>query len=255
MSTQIAKTALLTVAPEGLGMVHSILVAEIERRGLPHDTEWPTVKLAAIGEGQGRGGTRQGIGGTDECICPDCGHHEAHERGTPCTDVKCSKCGSMMVGKTAKAAFVRVLKADDTRQAVAGVVYAADDQAVREWIERGSPPEDKPDVVDSHGDWISEENLRSSFDGFMRHVDQLARSGDPRPYGLYHRVLREDTILNQAAMLPRGTRWPTPDSPPLTAAWSWCQENLFDTPAEEWAAIKAEIDKEGGWSLEGLAQR
>ena len=40
-----------------------------------------------------------GIGGTDVCVCPNCGYEMPHERGTPCSQIKCPKCGTKMVGK------------------------------------------------------------------------------------------------------------------------------------------------------------
>lgn len=53
----------------------------------------------ARGEGKGVGGPAQGDGGTDTCICPDCGATATHDRGTPCVDMTCSECGSKMEGK------------------------------------------------------------------------------------------------------------------------------------------------------------
>lgn len=52
----------------------------------------------ALGEGKGVGGKRQGIGGANKCICPSCGFTETHDRGTPCTNRTCPKCGTKMVG-------------------------------------------------------------------------------------------------------------------------------------------------------------
>jgi predicted Fe-Mo cluster-binding NifX family protein len=69
------------------------------------------------GGGQGRGGGRgQGPGGGQgggrrragrmggpkaggpggSCVCPQCGHKEPHERGIPCAQKKCPKCGVAM---------------------------------------------------------------------------------------------------------------------------------------------------------------
>lgn len=55
----------------------------------------------ARGDGQGTGGAKQGDGGTGTCECPECGATAAHDRGTPCADMKCSECGASMVGATA----------------------------------------------------------------------------------------------------------------------------------------------------------
>jgi len=54
----------------------------------------------ARGEGQGVGGPRQGDGGTDTCVCPNCGYEMPHERGTPCNELTCPECGTAMVGKS-----------------------------------------------------------------------------------------------------------------------------------------------------------
>jgi len=49
------------------------------------------------GDGQGVGKPKQGKGGRDKCVCPKCGQVDEHDRGTPCTEQKCSKCGVSMV--------------------------------------------------------------------------------------------------------------------------------------------------------------
>jgi len=33
-----------------------------------------------------------------DCVCPKCGHTEAHVRGKPCTQTKCPKCKTAMKG-------------------------------------------------------------------------------------------------------------------------------------------------------------
>ena len=55
------------------------------------------------GQGRGRGGGSAGrMGGplaggpAGTCLCPQCGHREPHERGAPCTQKKCPKCGTAM---------------------------------------------------------------------------------------------------------------------------------------------------------------
>jgi len=56
------------------------------------------------GAGQGRRGQRIGrMGGSSaagpcgNCVCPQCGHKEPHQRGLPCFEQKCPQCGAAMV--------------------------------------------------------------------------------------------------------------------------------------------------------------
>ena len=42
-----------------------------------------------------RGGI--GAGPTGYCICPRCGEKVSHTTGTPCTSLKCPKCGSTLI--------------------------------------------------------------------------------------------------------------------------------------------------------------
>lgn len=50
-------------------------------------------ELEKVGFGGGLG-----LGGTSTCVCPKCGHSQAHARGIPCNKTKCAKCGTAMVG-------------------------------------------------------------------------------------------------------------------------------------------------------------
>ncbi len=50
------------------------------------------------GDGIGNDGTRQGDGGADICKCPKCGYEIKKEKGIPCSDKTCPKCGSKMEG-------------------------------------------------------------------------------------------------------------------------------------------------------------
>lgn len=47
----------------------------------------------------GRRGQRGGIGAgpVGYCICPKCGEKVSHTAGTPCTSLKCPKCGSTLI--------------------------------------------------------------------------------------------------------------------------------------------------------------
>ena len=67
-----------------------ILYVMMERGCLSYIEGEPKMK------GLGRmGGTAQGIGG--ECICPGCKQKTPHERGMPCYQINCPRCGIKMV--------------------------------------------------------------------------------------------------------------------------------------------------------------
>jgi len=58
------------------------------------------------GGGRGQGGQKPGrpgrmggqktAGPIGDCVCPQCGEKEPHQRGVPCFERKCSKCGTIM---------------------------------------------------------------------------------------------------------------------------------------------------------------
>jgi predicted Fe-Mo cluster-binding NifX family protein len=55
------------------------------------------------GRGQGRGGQRAGrmggpraAGPSGDCVCPQCGQREPHQRGVSCVARKCPQCGAAM---------------------------------------------------------------------------------------------------------------------------------------------------------------
>lgn len=68
------------------------------------DGTGPAGQGSFTGRGQGRGGgrgrmggTRQGSGPGGNCVCPSCGTVIAHQRGIPCNQTTCPKCGANMV--------------------------------------------------------------------------------------------------------------------------------------------------------------
>jgi len=66
------------------------------------DGTGPGGKGPGTGSGMGRGGGRgrrdgSGKGLSNYCICPDCGEKTAHQRGNPCYEQKCPKCGKEMI--------------------------------------------------------------------------------------------------------------------------------------------------------------
>jgi len=65
------------------------------------DGTGPGGRGPGTGRGLGRGGGRGRMGGRSlgvggECVCPNCGQRVSHQRGTPCTQIRCPNCGSPM---------------------------------------------------------------------------------------------------------------------------------------------------------------
>ncbi len=80
-------------------------INSLERKeaiGMPRgDGTGPAGRGPGTGRGLGRGGGRGRMGGSGlgvggECVCPNCGHRVTHQRGTPCYQVSCPKCGTPM---------------------------------------------------------------------------------------------------------------------------------------------------------------
>jgi len=47
--------------------------------------------------GRGRMGGPMAAGPSGNCICPKCGYSELHQRGLPCNQKQCPKCGNIMI--------------------------------------------------------------------------------------------------------------------------------------------------------------
>ncbi len=50
-----------------------------------------------FGNRQGRHGRGRGFGAGGNCICPKCGHKEAHTPGTPCSALLCPRCNIRLI--------------------------------------------------------------------------------------------------------------------------------------------------------------
>lgn len=48
------------------------------------------------GGGGGRMGGQYSAGAGGDCVCPECGHREPHQRGQPCYQKNCPECGTKM---------------------------------------------------------------------------------------------------------------------------------------------------------------
>lgn len=56
-----------------------------------------------FGPGLGRGRGAEGTPlGSEVCTCSKCGYQEPHNRGIPCVERKCPKCGAKMTGEYCK---------------------------------------------------------------------------------------------------------------------------------------------------------
>ncbi len=56
-----------------------------------------------MGGGTGRGMGRMGgfgLGGGGNCVCPRCGKTVPHQRGSPCNQIKCPACDTVMTRQT-----------------------------------------------------------------------------------------------------------------------------------------------------------
>lgn len=191
---------------------HRILVDEMVERGIGHNTAWPEAKSAA---------EPQVMAKKDEAVA------------TP-----------------TKTAFFRVLKADEEERTTAGIVYMADDEQVGEWVKKGCPEDEPPEVLDTQGDFITENHLEESFRSFMQDLNANLQMGEPTPFGTRHIQLSAGATLLQSALLVKGTRWPEPESEPLTAALNWVKQ-IHWADDKDWQAIKE--GKLTGFSLEGEA--
>ena len=147
-------------------------------------------------------------------------------------------------------AFRPILKADEDRRLVFGIVMCADDDAVATWKAAGQSEDGMPDVIDTDGEYVSEATLQIAHEQFMaRYARAMALRGNPL-VGDRHQRYADGVVMMQSALLAKGTRWPDPESEPLTAALNWVVCDYVDSD-DLWTQIKAgEIT---GYSIGGYA--
>lgn len=61
-------------------------------------------KLFRSNSQKGKGKGPEGDGGSNFCVCPECGYRIEHKRmgmgkSIPCIKIKCKKCGAYMIGE------------------------------------------------------------------------------------------------------------------------------------------------------------
>jgi len=99
---------------DGAGFLRNEKIARTEATPEALQALGESIIILVRGKGQGTGGAKQGDGGTDTCVCPECGATAPHKRGTPCVNVSCPKCSAKMVGsgavKNAMRAFQEIIK-------------------------------------------------------------------------------------------------------------------------------------------------
>jgi hypothetical protein len=73
-------------------------IADAIVKGKAIKIEGGVYKMVGFGEGRGGRGRMGGFGAGPggECVCTSCGHTVPHQRGVPCYQMKCPKCGSPM---------------------------------------------------------------------------------------------------------------------------------------------------------------
>ena len=100
------------------------------------------------GEGKGVGGPKQGDGGTETCVCPECGSEYAHEKGTPCNAKVCKQCNVKLVGKKNESAELDESPAEYTHDMLSNFVEQVMEIIDKEVDDRGNqPPEDAEDMA------------------------------------------------------------------------------------------------------------
>lgn len=92
------------------GRIHFTGIANDNKEGNNMNGKGKGGMGAGGGQGQGRGGGRGQVcgqgrgrmggpgaaGAVGSCLCPKCGQRVAHERGLPCVQRQCPKCGTAM---------------------------------------------------------------------------------------------------------------------------------------------------------------
>jgi cation transport regulator ChaB len=152
------------------------------------------------------------------------------------------KDGKWVAKSESKEIYFPIFKADEAKQIIYGIVADADDEIIADWIAKGQKAENKPDLVDTQGDWHSEDELDTACENFMADYQVIDKQ---------HKDLLKGARIVQCAVLQKGTVWPEADSKPLKYK-SWVMATKVEDK-KTWEQVKkGEIT---GFSLAGFAER
>lgn len=98
------------------------------------------IKMAR-GEGKGVGGSRQGDGGANTCVCTSCGYTMKHDKGVSCAEIKCPSCGGTMKGSNQTMAVIPANKTTDG----AGRYFVENERQAEIFLNRICASESVPD--------------------------------------------------------------------------------------------------------------
>jgi len=169
----------------------------------------------ARGEGKGVGGEIQGDGGTDVCICSSCGNKQKHDRGIPCVEMKCSKCGAKMTGVLKESDVENKLEKTNSLQSeksdfkISDSLKAQENKSVNDKMWEKLRESKVKEIIDELPTReIAEDNKAKINDTIEQFMD--AESSDELPEGLKEKVESAYVLLKEAVVFKTegGVRYP-----------------------------------------------